>query len=342
MTDPGTVSSAAFSLRATAHGLDELIGRLHSTATWKGPAGARAAQALTALASHRCVSWELQRVAAALETFEPDDEWSAWIIANALRAVLFPRVMRLASDGRSILADTFQDIGNDGPPKDHFRIIETNTHPPRLIIVLAGVQDLTSSLLSGAAAPVEVARRRNDTPRDLAVAIPQVFSNGGDYVERVERGVRAYLQARHMGADTEVVIIGHSHGAITAVDLAGRASFNGGTVRVTHVIAAGGGQGGHLDEPRLGTDLLVLTNTADLVSRAIAATDINRAAYVGTDRRLEVTRWAGIGTDAGHDLPRYEGLAKRLTGRGRALVDDAFSALAGVSVQVTDVSLLTP
>lgn len=167
------------------------------------------------------------------------------------------------------------------------------------------------------------------------------MTNSGDYVTRVEDGVAGYLAEHGLTRATEVVVIGHSHGAITAIDLAGRKSFNGDVARVTHVIAAGGGQGGYLDEARPGTDVLVLTNRADAVSRAIALTDVDHSAYHGVDERFEVSRWVGIGSDVGHDLPRYVALATGLDGRGRRFVDEAFVDLAGATFDITDVSLLT-
>ena len=87
--------------------------------------------------------------------------------------------------------------------------------------------------------------------------------------------------------------------------------------------------------------MLVLTNRADAVSRAIALTDLDDSAYCGIDERFELSRWVGFGSDAGHDLQRYVALAGGLDGRGKRFVDEAFVGLAGATFDVTDVSLLT-
>lgn len=347
MIERDTLAQAATSLRLAALRLDELLSRSRQAATadWQGRAARSAVAAVEHIARQAWAAEEFRRLASAIERHNGVGgamvEWSAAATAAIIRTVGLPNVTRLAPDGRGVLADVFQSMKSGGPPKDHFRIIQSNTDPPRLIIVLAGVQDLSTAVSAGPGAIREIIDRPKGTPRDLAVAIPQVITNSGDYVKRVEHGVARYLTAHGLPPATKVVVIGHSHGAITAIDLAGRNSFNGGVARVTHVIAAGGGQGGHLDEAGPGTDVLVLTNRADAVSRAIALTDLDHSAYRGIDERFEVSRWVGFGSDAGHDLPRYVALAGGLDGRGKRFVDEAFVDLAGATFDVTDVSLLT-
>jgi hypothetical protein len=277
-----------------------------------------------------------------------------------------------APDGRSIVADVYRDFKSDsmnsGPPEGHIRIIETSTVPPRLVIVLAGVEDLSSTkdaavaeakrvaplmpifpalspILVGRRVLQEVIDRPERNPRDLAVATPQHFVNGGDYVESVKQRVTEYMALRGLATPTEVIVVGHSHGAITAVDLAADKSFNGGLVVVTHVIAAGGGQAGDLDQPRRGTAVLAVTNTDDLVSRVIYNTDLSPADKL---RRLEPDRFeyrASDGStkgDLGHDTPHYVKIVEAMDGRAKQFVDDATAGLAGTEALTTDLSVLRP
>lgn len=248
------------------------------------------------------------------------------------------------------LLDTMQQRQ---PREGHFRLIEVSAHPAELIIVLAGVEDLTLTatnawtvftltadpVQAGAAALATLLDRPRGNPRDLAVAIPQhLFGIDGDYTKRVMAATENYLTARGLAPGTPVTIVGHSHGAMTAVSLASNRSFNGAVVKVKTVIAAGGGQVGNLGKPVRGTDVLVLTNTVDIVSAGLAATDVTTSRPRGDDR-FEIRRNVGIGADAGHGVDRYETIAANLGTRGDAIVAEAFSSLVGKPFVAVEIPL---
>ncbi len=296
-----------------------------------------------------------------------------WTPLPPLVTLRAPIYTTFGPDGTSIVGQIFHDLKanqvTSGPAENHMRIIETDSNPPRLIIVLAGVQDLSSAVTKGAdgikqlwpivlTGPVgvgvgvaevgrrvvdEVVSRPGGTPRDLSVAIPQHFANGGDYVLAVQQRVTEYLRMRALSTGTEAVLIGHSHGAITAVDLAASSQFNGGLVRITHVIAAGAGQAGDLDEPLAGTSVLAVTNTQDDVSAVIYATDLSKADR-SRSHQLPADRFEhranGGSLGRGHDTPNYVNVVHSMDGRSKAFIEGALHDLGGTTARITDVPLV--
>ena len=356
IADATRLWAAAHQLRQLDDALLAARARLASTTLeWSGLAAASAEHQMQQIQDHlrvaqlRVAALVLDRHAIELTTLDAaarvtSAQWARHQLASLALARLAPTRLPDPNDALPYLLTMLKQ---DGPPEDHFRVIETSTDPPTLIVLLAGVQDLSRSIDALNIRPTpnvgeairEVIRRRNGTPRDLAVAIPQHVVGGGDYVSGVERELARFMAERRLPIGTRVVIVGHSHGAMTAIDLAARRSFNGDLVAVSHVIAAGGGQATNLNEPRFGTDVMVLTNGADAINALIAATDLTRTAYGGHDERFEHRRSVGIGADMGHDPSRYASLASALTARGRQFAAEAFGPVAGASAVITDIPL---
>lgn len=122
---------------------------------------------------------------------------------------------------------------------------------------------------------------------------------------------------------TRVLIVGHSFGAKTTLDLASDPDFNGGLVNVTHVVAAGYHVGPQLTHVVNDTKVGVLQNTSDVVVQgerllhtASGAGLVGAAAHVlgswlspDTEPHGDVGFVAnfdgGIGRDFGHHSDRY-------------------------------------
>lgn len=138
---------------------------------------------------------------------------------------------------------------------DEFELIrhDNNTYT----VVLAGVVDLTNP--SAGLDDSHFSARDTD-----AVAARSAASAG------IEDNAYAVMVARSLahngvppGAD--LLIVGHSQGADTALDLAADPTFNGGVYNVSHVVAAGYHSEPQLDSVQPNTEVLLLQNNKDLV-----------------------------------------------------------------------------
>lgn len=157
------------------------------------------------------------------------------------------------------------------------------------------------------------------------------------------------LESAGVPAGAEIMIIGHSFGAYTAVDLAADADFNaadgtapdGYHVRITHVVAAGAETDWRFDEIPAGTSTLVLNNRFDGVYRAEDL--LHGDGHARHDSHVEQNFWGGW-EGYGHDEHNY---IDWLAGTGNDRVED-WLADAGqrytgggtrVSAQVPDPNL---
>jgi len=194
----------------------------------------------------------------------------------------------------------------------------------RFIVVLPGVTDLSDGF------DQFVDRVRDGGPLRLPGAGREAVESWADNDEPSVRKMRyAYeaarrddttvneysivtigaLEAAGVPAGADVMLIGHSFGAYTAVDLAADRSFNaahgehptGYHVEVTHVIAAGAETDWRFDELPAATDVLVLNNRFDGVYRAedLLHRD-GEARYPGHVEQNFWGGWQGYGHDERH------------------------------------------
>lgn len=187
---------------------------------------------------------------------------------------------------RSALIRTLADLSDPRQIRqDEFELIQLA--PDRYIVVLPGVTDLSS--------PDLFLSDTNRTVRDLdQFAVPSSRSSDVDD-NRYARMVWDGLEAAGVPHGSSLMIVGHSFGADTALDLAADPGFNGRDFRVTHVVAAG-----YYSQPQLrgvaaGTDVLVLQNHRDT---AVIVEGLGQSSAV----KSVDSRWDAI-DDAWHGDP---------------------------------------
>jgi hypothetical protein len=170
-----------------------------------------------------------------------------------------------AERARALLGRLFHDLADPRQIHvDEFGLVQVA--PERYIVVLPGVTDLSDIDLH--------LNRRHRTVRDLDQhAIGSSRSSSVDdnpYAAMVWQA----LEEVEVAHGAELMIVGHSYGADTALDLASDPRFNGDRFRVTHVVAAG-----YYSQPQLGevvdrTKVLVVQNRRDA---AVLAERIGRS-----------------------------------------------------------------
>jgi pimeloyl-ACP methyl ester carboxylesterase len=101
-----------------------------------------------------------------------------------------------------------------------------------------------------------------DDPQDLSGAVSAMVLPSTSYT----RCVRDALDAVGAPRGADVMLVGHSQGGIVAMDLAGDPAFNGGRVRVTHVVAAGSPISSKRVAPGTETEVLSVENVNDIVT----------------------------------------------------------------------------
>ncbi len=99
-------------------------------------------------------------------------------------------------------------------------------------------------------------------PQDLTGSVAAMVLPATAYT----RSVAKALDAAGAPPGARVLLVGHSEGGIVAMDLAGDPAFNGGRVRVTHVIAAGSPISSKEVAPGSGTMVLGVENVNDVVT----------------------------------------------------------------------------
>lgn len=125
------------------------------------------------------------------------------------------------------------------------------------LVVLPGVVDLSAFDLGW--------DRHHRSVRDLDRAAFESSRSTGVGGNPYAHAVWEALVTAGVPAGTDIMMVGHSYGADTALDLAADAGFNGPDgFDVTHVVAAGYHSAPQLSAVTPGTDLLVLQNHRDL------------------------------------------------------------------------------
>ena len=99
-------------------------------------------------------------------------------------------------------------------------------------------------------------------PQDLAGAVNAMVGSATAYT----RCVTLALDAVGAPPGAQVMLVGHSQGGIVAMDLAGDPAFNGGRVRVTHVVTAGSPISSKRVAPGTDTAVLSVENVNDIVT----------------------------------------------------------------------------
>ena len=159
-----------------------------------------------------------------------------------------------ADRGRSLIVRALTDTA-DGMQirNDEFELVELANG--RYLVVLAGVTDLSS--------PDFGLSDRHRSVRDVdQYAYPSSQSTAvadNRYAELVRDG----LAAAGVPAGAEIMIVGHSYGADTALDLAADVEFTS-RYRLTHVVAAGYNSQPQLPHVHPDVEVLVLQNHRDI------------------------------------------------------------------------------
>lgn len=162
-----------------------------------------------------------------------------------------------ASDrGRALVLRALSDSSRDDVIRpDEFEVVGLSDGT--YLVVLPGVTDLSSPDLGLS----DVNRTVRDVDQFAFASSRSTALSGNGYAAMVAEA----LAAHGVPAGSELVIVGHSFGADTALDLAADPGFNGdGGYRVTHVVAAA-----YYSQPQLArvpasTEVLVLQNRADV------------------------------------------------------------------------------
>ena len=210
---------------------------------------------------------------------------------------------------RALLARVFDDLATSSQiHADEFELVQVADD--RFIVVLPGVIDLShlDPLLSD----------RHRSVRDLdQYAIRSSRSTSVDE-NRYAAMVWQALEAVDVPRGAELMIVGHSFGADTALDLASDHRFNGDRFRVTHVVAAGYHSQPQLEHVTNGTKVLVVQNRHDLVVTAervgtssVADSVVDRVRQLGDVLQLDPVAAAGRAREIlGDDLDALAELRK--------------------------------
>lgn len=248
-----------------------------------------------------------------------------------------PAAFDAPADGRGAVLAAMQGLADEERiRRDEIEIRALDNG--RYIVVLPGVTDLSAGIdqfvdrvrddpfgAGGAGRDAMDTWSDNDAPtvRKLRYAFEAALRDDTTVNEYSVVTIDA-LEAAGVPQGAEVMIVGHSFGAYTAVDLAADPAFNAAHgdverdyhVRVTHVVAAGAETDWRFDEVPAGTSTLVVNNRFDLVYRAEDL--LHRDGDAQHDGHLEQNFWGGW-EGRGHDEHNY---LDWLAGMGNDDVDD--------------------
>ncbi len=144
-------------------------------------------------------------------------------------------------------------------PEGTMRIIRIEGDPPRYVVLMKGID--------GFERPLDSYRT------DLADAVAERFSKGGAWGDAVKTALAdAMKDDIAAGKHPQVMLMGHSGGGIAAANLAADPSFNaaiGGKYNLTDVVIAGSGVADKIDRIPVGTNVLMLHHSTDVVANAI-------------------------------------------------------------------------
>ena len=192
-------------------------------------------------------------------------------------------------------------------------------------VVLPGVTDLSSPNIG------YNDRHRSVRDLDQEAAASNIF-NGVDhngYAQMVRHWIQDQIDAEAIPLGANIMLVGHSFGGDTAVDLASDPQFNGEMVNVTHVVSAGYASEHQLGSIPDGTEVLVLQNIYDVPTLAESVP----SALWGDEE--ELARTVGrIGVEGAEDTAGAAGRGINALG---GLVEDGIATFPGSpSVELPD------
>ena len=158
--------------------------------------------------------------------------------------------------GRNLLMRTMADTGDDRQIRvDEFQVVRLDNG--KFVVVLPGVTDLSSPDLGWS----DDHRSVRDLDQGAFWSSRTTSVDDNPYARMVRDG----LVAAGVPSGADLLIVGHSYGADTALDLAADASFNGPDgYRVSHVVAAAYHSDPQLPHVPNTTAVLVLQNHRDV------------------------------------------------------------------------------
>lgn len=275
---------------------------------------------------------------------------------------LRPSAFEPPTDGRDAVVSAMRGLSVvDRIGRDEIEIRALDNG--RYIVVLPGVTDLSA----GAARAAKVATHLgsgyllgagwlairtwadNDDSTVRKMRHAYDAARGGTAPNEYAVVVSEALRAAGVPAGAEVMLIGHSYGAYTAMDLAADAGFNsahgttpgGYHVAVTHVVAAGAETDWRFAEVPAATNTLVINNRFDGVYRVEDV--LHPDGHAIHEGHIERNFWGGF-EGFGHDEANYvDWLAGTDDGRVSDWLADVGSRYGTggtrVSVQVPDPSM---
>lgn len=249
---------------------------------------------------------------------------------------LRPSEFATPDDGRGAVLDAMQGLTTaERIARDEIEIRALDNG--RYIVVLPGVTDLSQGFdqfveqvradgafgVPGAVRDAVETWEDNDEPtvRKMRYAYEAALHDDTTVNEYSTVTIEA-LESAGVPSGAEIMIVGHSFGAYTAIDLAADPTFNapdgadGYHVRVTHVVAAGAETDWRFDDVPADTSALVINNRFDGVYRAEDL--LHGDGRARHDGHLEQNFWGGW-EGYGHDEHNY---IDWLAGTGNDRVED--------------------
>jgi hypothetical protein len=210
------------------------------------------------------------------------------------------------------------------------------------VVVLPGVVDLTNkraavrdAAIRGHAADPWYDGDQPNTVRRMEYAISESQDKSDTFINPYATRVMEQMKAAGIPVGANVMFVGHSFGAYTAMELAGNDKFNsadgvseGYHVNITHVMAAGADTSWKLPELPGGTKALILNNRNDLAFRA--ETGLFNGTADSKPGQLQIG-FSGGTKGAGHDPENYVKWLTNATNRPdlNAWLDDAGTKYSG-------------
>jgi hypothetical protein len=199
--------------------------------------------------------------------------------------------------------------GPGGPGEGEIEIRRLDSG--KYVVVLPGVTDLSNSLSTN---PLNLrhldGENTSDTPRDMHYASQAAMGDWRGSITNKNAyalAVKIAMQTAGVPAGADVMVVGHSFGAYTAMQLAADPTFNsaaGGDayhVNITNVVAAGADTDWMHDHVVNGTQAISLLNTNDQVAMGEAgAFNLNPQGA-----NVEEVVFRGGGEGHGHAVSNY-------------------------------------
>jgi hypothetical protein len=234
----------------------------------------------------------------------PRDSIEIARLDNGRYIVVLPGVTDLSAGGNDI-ADGFRSAAARTPTAD-LRVGGVS-----IPMAFPGQMEVAgAAVMGGVVAGFDEWFGKAESVRDMRYAVPDDLVGSQTYADDVKRA----MQAAGVPSGSEVMIVGHSFGAIAAVQLASDPSFNrssdggGYHVQVTDVVAAAYGGGAEVKSIPPGTNALILANSNDWVVKAESLPGQLEAPLVGQALNRAspaITRFDGGTAGYGHEVSNY-------------------------------------